>query len=93
MSTTILDTTFDHASYDGTADVLYLHVGDPASAVDYDETPEGHALRFDARGQLVGLTIVDVRTLLESEDPLFITLSRPVSVDRGALARAVGGSA
>jgi hypothetical protein len=33
---------------------VYLHVGDPARAVDYDETPEGHAVRFDHDGKLVG---------------------------------------
>jgi len=39
------------------AEVLYLHVGDPSRAVNYDETPEGHAVRFDRDGELVGLTL------------------------------------
>ena len=39
--------------YDGDADVLYLHVGDPAAAVEFEESPEGHALRYDAGGHLV----------------------------------------
>ncbi len=34
--------------YDAEPHVLSLHIGDPSSAVDYDESPEGHALRFDA---------------------------------------------
>jgi hypothetical protein len=29
--------------------------------VDFDESPEGHALRFDADGQLVGITLVRPR--------------------------------
>ena len=61
--------------------------------MEFDETPEGHAIRVDAGGRLVGLTIVDARHLLETEDPMVITLSKPVRVDRGALARAVGGGA
>ena len=43
MSVTIADITFDRVEYDSDADVLYLHVGDPSTAVDFDETPEGHA--------------------------------------------------
>jgi hypothetical protein len=37
--------TFDNVSYDAAADVLYLHVGDPSTPADSDESPEGHALR------------------------------------------------
>jgi hypothetical protein len=37
---------FDRVLYDREADVLYLHVGDPSTAVDWDEAPEGHALRL-----------------------------------------------
>ena len=44
MAVTIADIKFDRVEYDAAADVLYLHVGDPSRAVDYDETPEGHAL-------------------------------------------------
>ena len=41
MTVTIADIEFDRVEYDADADVLYLHVGDPSRAVDYDETPEG----------------------------------------------------
>ena len=41
--------------------MLYLSIGDPARAVDFDETPDGHALRFDEEGELVGLTITDAQ--------------------------------
>lgn len=60
---TIADITFDRVEYDADADVLYLHVGDPSRAVDYDETPEGHAVRFDGNGELVGLTLVRPKLL------------------------------
>jgi hypothetical protein len=35
--------------YDADADVLYLAAGGPERAVDFDETPEGHALRHGPR--------------------------------------------
>ena len=36
---------FDNNFYDREVDVLYLHVGEPSIAVDFDETAEGDALR------------------------------------------------
>lgn len=63
---TIADVTFDRVEYDAEEDVLYLHVGDPSRAVDFDETPEGHAVRFDRQGDLVGLTLVRPKRLLEA---------------------------
>ncbi len=41
---------------DGWTAAWRLHVGDPSRAVDFDETPEGHAVRFDREGNVVGLT-------------------------------------
>jgi hypothetical protein len=46
MRVTIGGTVLDRVAYDREADALYLHVGGPASAVDFDEAPEGHALRY-----------------------------------------------
>jgi len=70
MSVTIADITFDRVEYDAEADVLYLHVGDPSQAVDFDETPEGHAVRFDHEGNVVGLTLVRPKRLLERDGEL-----------------------
>ncbi len=36
------------------ADVLYLHRADPKDAVDFDASPEGHALRYNAAEELIG---------------------------------------
>jgi uncharacterized protein YuzE len=80
MSVTIADITFDRVKYDADADVLYLHVGDPSAAVDFDETPEGHALRFDAEGRLVGITLVRPKQLLSESGDLRITLPVPSDV-------------
>ena len=73
MTVTVGDITFDNVLYDRDADVLYLHVGDPGSAVSFDESAEGHALRDDADGTLVGITIVNVRWLLERDGAIVLT--------------------
>ncbi|MHB1710813.1 MAG: DUF2283 domain-containing protein [Acidimicrobiales bacterium] len=82
---TIGGVTFDHVSYDREADVLYLHVGDPSSAVDFDESPEGHHLRFDAQGGVVGITIVGARRDLEAGRRVAVTLPERVEIDAGQL--------
>jgi uncharacterized protein YuzE len=89
MSVTIADITFDRVEYDSDADVLYLHVGDPSTAVDFDETPEGHALRFDVEGRLVGITLVRPKRLLDESGRLRITLPVPSDVSAGVLTPAL----
>jgi YD repeat-containing protein len=91
MSVTIGGITFDRVRYDRGADVLYLHVGDPRTAVDFDASPEGHALRYDAAGRLVGVTIVNAKWLLEHEGRITITLPAPqLQADSRELAPALG---
>ncbi|HET7129631.1 MAG TPA: DUF2283 domain-containing protein [Gaiellaceae bacterium] len=65
---------FDRVVYDRDADVLYLHVGEPSSAVDFAATPEGHHTRYGPDGSLVGITIVDARWLLEEDGEIVLTL-------------------
>jgi uncharacterized protein YuzE len=93
VSITIGGTTFDRVRYDAEGDVLYLHVGDPSSAVEFDESPEGHALRFDAGGRLVGLTIVNARWLLDQDGALTVTMPQRVEVDRTTLGPAIDPAA
>jgi uncharacterized protein YuzE len=83
---------FDRASYDAGADVLYLHVGDPADAVDFDSSDEGHHLRYDGAGRVVGLTIVNARWLLKRDGQITVT---PPALHLGAddLAPALAGAA
>jgi len=93
MKITVGDTTFDRVDYDAAADVLYLHVGEPSRATEFDESPEGHALRFDEAGSLVGLTIVNAKQLLDNEKPIVVTIPERVTIDPAALAPAVQSAA
>lgn len=85
MSITVGDIEFEGVRYDAEADVLYLHKGDPSDAVDFDESPEGHHLRFDAAGHLVGVTIVRPRWLLQNEGEITISLPETVSLQSDSL--------
>jgi len=85
MTITIADIRFDNVSYDAKGDVLYLHVGDPRSAVDFDGSPEGHHVRFDRAGNLVGITIINAKRLLERDGKIVITVPERLEVGPDAL--------
>jgi uncharacterized protein YuzE len=89
MSVEIAGTTFDNISYDRDADVLYLHVGDPGQAVEFDASTEGHHLRFDADGTLVGVTIVNAKWLLENQGEITTTIPERVHLSESTLADAL----
>ena len=93
MTITIGGTTFNRVRYDHVADVLYLHVGDPAMAVDFDESSEGHALRFGRDGELVGLTIMGPRRALEDGQPVDVTrrVRDQAPLDLQTIPAAIGG--
>jgi uncharacterized protein YuzE len=78
--------SFNHATYDESGDVLYLHIGEPQAAAESEETPEGHVLRFDANGQIIGLTIINARWLLAREGELSVTLPEQVHLDQADVA-------
>lgn len=80
MSVQIADITFDRVRYDAEGDVLYLHHGDPSTAVDFDASPEGHALRFDGQGRLVGITIINARWLLDHDGEVTLTIPTPEQI-------------
>lgn len=66
--------TFDHSTYDGHADVLYLHHGELAAAVASEGTPEGHVARLGADGQVIGVTLINAWWLFQRDGKLEITL-------------------
>jgi uncharacterized protein YuzE len=92
MTVTIGSLTFDQASYDARGDVLYLHIGDPRQAAGSEETPEGHVLRFDADGEVIGLTIINAKWLLERDHAINVTVPEHVAVGPDALAEALAAA-
>ncbi len=73
MTLKVAGIDFDNTTYDDEADVLYLHVGDPASAVDWEDSPEGDGLRYGSDGSVVGITILNARRRLERDGKIVIT--------------------
>jgi hypothetical protein len=74
MSLTIAGNTFEHYHYDARGDVLYASVegyeGPPARAI---ATPEGHNVEYDACDRVVGMTLTNVRWLLDRDGQITIT--------------------
>jgi len=93
MTVNIGPLTFDHATYDEQGDVLYLHIGEREAAADSEQTPEGHVLRFDAVGKIIGLTIINAKWLLERDGELVVTLPKQVHVAPAAIKAAFATAA
>jgi uncharacterized protein YuzE len=74
MNVKIAGIEFDNNFYDREADVLYLHVGDPDAAVEFDASKEGHGLAYATDGSLVGITILNASLLLAEDGEIAITL-------------------
>jgi uncharacterized protein YuzE len=79
MTLSVGSTTFDRVSFDREADVLYLSV-EGTEAARWEETPEGHLLRFTADGDLCGLTVIGVSHHLDSEGRLPVTLPQRAEI-------------
>lgn len=77
---------FDHVSYDSDGDVLYLRRGESREAADTFGTPEGHAVRLDQQGEVIGLTIVNAKWLLGQEGKIAITVPSLIEPDADELA-------
>jgi uncharacterized protein YuzE len=83
---------FDHVDYDKDGDVLYLRIGSEQPAADTFATPEGHAVRLDERGTVIGITIVNAKWLLERDGGLKVTVPSPMDTDPMDLARALAAA-
>lgn len=73
MTVSIAGIEFDNNFYDREVDVLYLHVGEPSTAVDWDETAEGDGTRYGPDGSLVGITILNAQKRLERDGKIEFT--------------------
>jgi uncharacterized protein YuzE len=84
--TTIGGIAFDDVTYDREGDVLYLWAGTPRPPAFDDASPESHYLQFGEHGELIAITIVNARWLLEHEGKIVVTLpdgSRLETADLG----------
>ena len=82
----------DVISYDADADVLYLGVGKQEPAARTVGTPEGHAVRFDEEGKVVGITIVNAKWLSERDGKIAITIPDLVEASAAEIAPALGAA-
>jgi uncharacterized protein YuzE len=89
MRIKIDDLVFDRAKYDADGDVLYLGRGSSNAAVDTAQTPEGHGIRYGSGGQVIGVTIVNAKWLLDRDGYLKITVPHEVRVQPDELAAAL----
>jgi uncharacterized protein YuzE len=78
---------FDNVVYDAESDVLYLSIGEPRPAADAEETAQGHAIRYDENGEIVGITIVNAKWLIDRKGKIEI----PLWLDAEDLAPALSG--
>jgi uncharacterized protein YuzE len=85
VTVTIGNLDFDRVRYDAKGDVLYLHRADPKEAVDFDASPEGHHLRFNATGELIGVTLVNAKWLSDNEGVVVLTVPKRIEVGPEAL--------
>lgn len=90
MNVKIDDLIFDRGNYDAEGDVLYLARGAANHASDAALTREGHGVRYDESGDVIGVTIINARRILQDEGHLTITLPHVVRVEAGDLAAALG---
>jgi uncharacterized protein YuzE len=85
MTVTIDGFVFERSNYDADGDVLYLTRGESNMAADAVLTPEGHGVRYGPDGEMIGVTIINARWLLERDGHLTVTLPHAVRVDANDL--------
>jgi uncharacterized protein YuzE len=73
MTITIAGIAYDHCHYDARGDVLYLNVGEPRREAEGYETIDGHGIHYDETGAVIGLTLINVRRLLERDGSITLT--------------------
>lgn len=79
-------------SYDADGDVLYLRRGERQAAADTVGAPEGHAVRLDADGQAIGITIVNAKWLLERDGRLAITVPSRIETSAEEISQALAAA-
>jgi uncharacterized protein YuzE len=65
---------FDDVFYDADVDVLYLSRGKPVAAKETLPSPEGHAIRLNDAGEIIGITVVNAKWLAERDGQITVTI-------------------
>jgi uncharacterized protein YuzE len=73
---------FDDVSYDADGNVLYLSDGKPVAAKETLPSPEGHAIRLNDAGEIIGITIVNAKWLAERDGQITVTIPEATSTPR-----------
>jgi len=68
------DREFDDVVYDAKGDVLYLSCGVPVPAASTLASPEGHAIRLNRAGEIMGITVVNAKWLAERDGRIIVTI-------------------
>jgi uncharacterized protein YuzE len=71
---------FNRVAYDAERDVLYLRRGAPAPARETLASPEGHAIRLNDSGEIIGITIVNAKWLAERDGQITVTVPAAAAV-------------
>lgn len=66
--------------------MLYLWAGKPRRPTFDDASPESHYLQFGEHGELIAITIVNARWLLEREGKIVVTLPDGSRLETASLA-------
>src|SRR5580658_10110858 len=74
MTITIGTLSFDNVEYNADADVLYLNIGEPRMPAESFGTPEGHNIRYDETGEVIAITIVNAKWLLDRDGEIKLTI-------------------
>jgi uncharacterized protein YuzE len=77
---------FDRVVYDERADVLYLSVGEPREPASQETTKDGHLVRYDEGGRVIGITVVNAKWLMQRDREIRLPLRVPAEDLARALA-------
>jgi uncharacterized protein YuzE len=68
------DQEFDHVVYDADGDVLYLSRGKPVPAAETMPSSEGHAIRLNEAGEIIGITVISAKWWAERDGRVTVTI-------------------
>lgn len=83
---------FHRERYDSEGDVLYLSRGPERPAASTFATPEGHAVRLNEAGEVIGLTIVNAKWFLDRDGKLVVTIPERIESPRADVEPALSAS-